>query len=58
MPLSMLLDVVEVPKSHSGANLAIMFAEVLKTLALKKRYELDNLKLRTKKHSPSCRFSV
>lgn len=34
MPLSMLLNIIEVPKSHSGANLAIMFAEVLKTFGI------------------------
>jgi hypothetical protein len=30
----MLLDVVEVPKSHSGANLAIAFSEVLQTFGI------------------------
>ena len=33
-PLSMLLDLVEVPKSHTGANLAAAFADVLKAFGL------------------------
>ena len=36
-PLSTLLDVVKVLKSHSGVNLAIMFAEVLQTFGIKKK---------------------
>ena len=36
-PLSTLLDVVEVPKSHSGVNLAIAFAEVLQTFGIEKK---------------------
>ena len=34
MPLSMLLDVVEVPVSHSGRNLARAFANVLQTFGI------------------------
>ena len=34
MPLSTLLDVVEVPKSHTGANLATAFADVLGTFGI------------------------
>ena len=34
-PLAMLLDIVEVPKSHSGVNLAIAFAEVLDNFGIK-----------------------
>ena len=34
-PLSMLLDIVEVPKSHTGANLASAFAKVLETFGIK-----------------------
>ena len=30
VPISMLLDLVEVAKSHSGVNLAAAFAQVLK----------------------------
>jgi hypothetical protein len=29
IPVSMLLDVVEVAKSHSGVNLAVAFAKIL-----------------------------
>jgi hypothetical protein len=36
-PLSMLLDVVGVPKSHSGANLAIVFAKVLQTFGIEEK---------------------
>jgi len=36
-PLSMLLDVVEVPKSHSGVNLARAFADVLQTFGIKEK---------------------
>jgi hypothetical protein len=36
-PLSMLLDVVEVPKSHTGVNLAIAFAEVLRTFGIEEK---------------------
>jgi len=34
-PLAMLLDIVEVLKSHSGMNLAIAFAEVLDNFGIK-----------------------
>ena len=33
-PLAFLLDIVEVPKSHSGENLATAFAEVLKAYGI------------------------
>jgi hypothetical protein len=33
-PLTFLLDIVEVPKSHSGENLATAFAEVLKAYGI------------------------
>jgi hypothetical protein len=33
-PLSMLLDVVEVPRSHSSINLVIAFAEVLRMFGI------------------------
>lgn len=36
-PLSMLLDVVEVPKSHSGVNLARAFADVLQMFRIKEK---------------------
>jgi len=34
VPISMLLDLVEVAKSHSGANLAEAFAEVLEEFGI------------------------
>jgi hypothetical protein len=36
-PLSMLLDLVEVPKSHTGANLASAFADVLAAFGIDKK---------------------
>jgi len=33
-PLAFLLDIVEVPKSHSGENLATAFAEILKAYGI------------------------
>jgi hypothetical protein len=35
--MSMLLDLVEVPRSHTGANLAIVFADVLETFGIKEK---------------------
>jgi hypothetical protein len=35
--LSMLLDIVEVAKSHSGINLATAFAEILETFGIKEK---------------------
>ena len=35
-PLSM-LDVIKVPKGHSGANLAIAFADVLQTFRIEEK---------------------
>jgi hypothetical protein len=34
VPISMLLDLVEVAKSHSGLNLAVAFAEVLEEFGI------------------------
>jgi hypothetical protein len=34
IPISMLLDLVEVAKSHSGANLAAAFAQVLEEFGI------------------------
>ena len=34
MPLSMLLDIVEVASSHSGVNLAEEFAKILKDFGI------------------------
>jgi hypothetical protein len=36
-PLSMLLDIVEVAKSHSGINLANAFAEILESFGVKEK---------------------
>lgn len=33
-PLAMLLDLVEVPKSHTGYNLALAFVKVLKDFGI------------------------
>jgi hypothetical protein len=33
-PLAMLLDIVEVPKSHTGFNLALAFVKVLKDFGI------------------------
>lgn len=46
VPLCMLLDLVEVPKSHTGANLATVFAEVLEAFGIqeKVRYYFKILK--------------
>jgi hypothetical protein len=37
VPLSMLLDLVEVPKSHTGFNLAATFAEVLQAFGIQEK---------------------
>jgi hypothetical protein len=34
IPISMLLDLVEVPRSHSGLNLALAFADMLKEFGI------------------------
>jgi hypothetical protein len=39
-PLSMLLDIVEVAKFHSGVNLATAFAEILETFGIKEKEDL------------------
>jgi hypothetical protein len=41
-PLSMLLDVVEVLKTHSGVNLAIAFAEVLWMFGIGEKVLVNN----------------
>lgn len=54
VPLSMLLDIVEVARSHSGINLAIAFAEILETFGVKDkvRYVIWNKKS-DKEYSPN-----
>jgi hypothetical protein len=44
-PVSMLLDLVEVAKSHSGVNLAAAFAEVLEEFGISDKVRLMNLML-------------
>jgi len=39
-PLLMLLDLVEVLKLHIGANLAIVFAEVLEAFRIKEKVRI------------------
>ena len=39
-PVSMLLDLVEVAKSHSGVNLAVAFAEVLEDFGISDKVRL------------------
>ena len=39
-PVSMLLDLVEVAKSHSGENLAAAFAEVLEEFGISDKVRL------------------
>ena len=39
MPVSMLLDLVEVAKSHSGENFAVAFAEVLEEFGISNKVQ-------------------
>jgi hypothetical protein len=41
-PVSMLLDLVEVAKSHSGENLAAAFAEVLEEFGISDKVRLSS----------------
>ena len=41
-PISMLLDLVEVAKSHSGENLATAFAEVLEDFGISDKVRLSS----------------
>jgi hypothetical protein len=45
VPISMLLDLVEVPRSHSGVNLAEAFAEILEEFGIKDKVSLINLSI-------------
>lgn len=40
-PVSMLLDLVEVAKSHSGENLAAVFAKVLEEFGISDKVQLS-----------------
>jgi hypothetical protein len=40
VPISMLLDLVEVAKSHSGVNLAAAFAKVLEEFGISDKVKL------------------
>jgi hypothetical protein len=42
--MSMLLDLIEVPKSHTGTNLASAFANVLETFRIEKKVRILSLK--------------
>jgi hypothetical protein len=56
-PMSLLLDLVEVAKSHSGVNLAAAFAKILKDFGIEKKVSfLDHL--HEKWDLPWNRFSV
>ena len=46
------LDLVEVPKSHTGANLARAFADVLVTFGIEKKVSILSLKLKFDTHMP------
>jgi hypothetical protein len=50
-PVTMLLDIVEVAKSHSGINLAVVFAKILNDFGISN-------KVRTLSIFNLCRFSV
>jgi hypothetical protein len=39
-PLAMLLDIVKVPKSHTGFNLAVVFARVLEDFGISDKVRL------------------
>lgn len=41
VPISMLLDLVEVPKSHSGINLAAAFAQILHDFGISDKVRLN-----------------
>jgi len=45
-PMAMLLDLIEVPRSHSGANLAEAFIEVLQAFRVEDK--VSNHKLLTR----------
>lgn len=51
--LLMLLDLVEVLRSHTGANLAITFADVLESFGIKEK--VRNLPLSLKKLVLTCK---
>jgi len=36
-PMAMILDIVEVPKSHTGANLALAFTKVLTNFGISEK---------------------
>jgi hypothetical protein len=50
-PFSLLLDLVEVAKSHTGVTLAIAFATVLKTFDVEEKVSFKQLSY-GKRHSP------
>jgi hypothetical protein len=42
-PMAMILDLVEVPRSHSGENLAKAFVEVLRAFGVKDKVNIHYL---------------
>ena len=52
IPISMLLDIVEVARSHSGLNLAIAFAQILEEFGISdKVWVITNGETEPLKHS-------
>lgn len=43
VPVSMLLDLVEVPRSHSGLNLAKCFRDILEEFGVSDKVSMKNL---------------
>jgi hypothetical protein len=43
IPICMLLDIVEVAKSHSGANLAAVFAHILHEFGISEKVSIQRL---------------
>ena len=43
LPMAMLLDLVEVPRSHTGANLADVFLEVLQAFGVEDKVNIIQL---------------
>jgi hypothetical protein len=58
-PICLLLDLVEVAKSHSGVNLAAAFAKVLNDFGIAHKVSVDHLHEKMGLTVTSCtRFSV
>ncbi len=57
-PMSMLLDLVEVPHSHTGINLANAFAQILKDFDISDKVSYMHTWEDCCTHELPCRFSV